>query len=176
MLSFLTPFVGDWYAAPDSETLKEAPELANMIGFKFSWAHDNQKILRFYEGVPRGDMKERVLECLVAANPRTGVVEFLGFQMRNDFLFKGRFEPLEGEAGFIRLYDVYYPPGTQFRNKTDERKGMKSYRDICRLKGSDTLECTTEQLDYGQYKPWGKGRPYRMARKNKPPMASEKNE
>lgn len=165
LLHFLEPFIGNWYGVLDEETMQKFPDRANSIGFKFEWAHDNHKLVHFYEGIPEGDMDKRYLEALVAANPHTGVVEFVGYQLRNDFLFKGRFEPLMPGNGFVRLYDVYYPEGTKFRYKADKKKGMKSYRDICRLTGKDTLECTTEQLDFGQWKPWGKGEPFLLVRK-----------
>lgn len=167
LLNFLHPFIGEWYTDLNQDDQQASSAKAPDIGFKFLWGHENKKLLRFYEGIPGGDMNQRIVEFIVAPNPRTGSVEFLGYQMRNDFLFKGRFEPMEDEKGFIRLYDVYYPPGTAFRNKRDEMKGMKSYRDVCRLLGPDTLECTTEQLDFGIYKAWGNGAPYRLLRKDK---------
>ncbi len=164
LLEWLKPFMGSWYS-DDPNFFQDNLTGAQSIGFKLDWGHQQQKSIRFYEGIPGGDLDKRILELMVVPNPHTGQVEFLGYQYRNDFLFKGRFEPLMPGPGFIRIYDVFYPPGTKFKYKSDERKGMKSYRDICRLIESDTLECTTEQLDFGQWKPWGKGEPYRMLRK-----------
>ena len=78
---------------------------------------------------------------------------------------KGDLRHWRQEKDLFDCMMFYYPPGTKFRHKADEQKGMKSYRDICRLIDNNTLECTTEQLDFGQWKPWGKGEPYRLTRK-----------
>lgn len=162
----LGPYIGNWHLVLSQEEKEKNPERAHFIGFKLEWVHDNHKMIRFYEGIPGGDMDQRILETLVATNLRSGKVEFLGFQMRNDFFYEGSFEALDSGEGFIRIYDVYYPPGTKFRDTTLETKGMKTYRDVCKLVGRDTLECLTQQLNGTQWGPWGKGDPYRLTRKS----------
>lgn len=163
------PYIGDWHTIPNPEMLEQFPETKDMVGFRFEWADPNKKTLRYYEGLPNGDVKKQILGCLVTENPRTGDIEFLGYQSRNDFLFKGTFEFAEHERGktLVRLYDVYYPHHTKFRNAEDSIRGMISYRDICYLIGQnqDTLECTVERLQNGLWKPWGDGKPFQMERK-----------
>lgn len=163
------PYIGDWYSVPDSAMLAQFPEAKDMIGFRFEWMAPHQNMLRYYEGIPNGDLDKMILGNLVAENPRTGDVEFLGYQTVNGYLFKGTFEWLEDDKGFVRLYDVYYPHSTTFSRPADSVKGMISYRDVCHLLGKDTLECTVERLTDGIWMPWGKGEPFQMVRKAAPP-------
>ncbi len=165
LLKFLEPFVGDWYAVADSQLLARNPDIASSVAFKFTWVDPRQKMMTFYEAVRGADVNKAILTSHIAANPRTGVVEFQGFQQQDDFFYQGRYEPIPGEVGFRRIYDVYYPRGTQFRNQADEMKGWKTYRGTCLQVHADTLECTTEQLDYGIWEPYGNGDPFRLVRK-----------
>ena len=162
-------YIGDWYIVSTPEMLDQFPETKDMIGFRFEWDDPNQKILRYYEGIPNGDLKQMILGTIVTQNPRTGTLEFMGYQTRDDFLFKGQFHFLEEDKGFIRHYDVYYPHHTKFRNRQDSLRGIITYRDICKLQGSDTLECVVEKQVSGLWKPWGKGKPFYMCRKPSPP-------
>lgn len=168
MLDF-QPFIGDWYTTPDSAMLAKFPETKDMVGFRFEWLDPNKKILNYYEGIPDGDLKQMILGNFVAQNPRTGDIEFLGYQTRNDYLFKGTFHFLEDNKGLVRLYEVYYPHDTKFRSPKDSLKGMVKYRDVCHLIGQDTLECTVERWTEGFWKPWGNGAPFQMHRKQIPP-------
>ena len=165
LLAFLEPVIGDWYSTPDEETLKKYPHLANSISFKFEWLDDRHKVLKFYEGVRNGDIKKAILACQIAANPHTGVVQFQGFQMMNDFYYTGRYEPLKSGKGFLRIYDVYYPEGTKFKNEADRKKGKSTFRTICQLESEDSMVCNIEQLEFGKWVPWGKGKPWYLERK-----------
>jgi hypothetical protein len=165
LLAGLEPFIGDWYPDPDSAMLADFPEMANSIGFKLEWGRKDKNTLKFYEGVREGDTEKAILDCTVMGNPRTQEIEFQGYQNMNDFFYRGKFEIQEGGEGFTRQYDVYYPAGTEFRLKEDEIKGMKTYRDICKLTGDNSMECFTEQLEKGEWKPWGRGDKYLLSRK-----------
>ncbi len=158
VLNFLKPFIGDWHSAGQGGLpWKKA------VGFRFTWADDTQTFLRFYEGIPNNVFDKRILESLIVANPHTGIAEFLGYQRQNDFLFKGSFEPLEKGLGFIRLYQVYYPQEIELPHPYERNRGMKFYRDVCKLTG-DTLVCITEQWQHAAWHPWGQGIPYKMVR------------
>lgn len=165
-IGFLNDFIGDWYTVADKEMLKNFPDMANAIGLKFQWRTGSDKMMDFYEGVRDGDISKAILSCLVLENPRSGEVIFHGYQSKNNFYYVGRFEPLKDKNGFIRIYDVYYPEDTEFRNETDRMKGFKTYRDICKLSSKDSMSCTVEQLNAGLWEPWGSGKPWLMIRKN----------
>lgn len=165
LLNQLKPFIGDWYAVPDSVILAEFPEMADAIGFKFEWASEKRYALKFYEGVRERDIDKAILDCTLTGNPRTGEIEFQGYQSLNNYLYKGKVFVHQTKSGFTRQYEVYYPHGTKFKLKEDEEKGMKTYRDVCHLVGTDSLECITEQLESGKWKSWGRGKPYLLTKK-----------
>ncbi|MDJ0645505.1 MAG: hypothetical protein QNJ57_05905 [Flavobacteriaceae bacterium] len=166
-LAFFEPVIGDWYTIADEETLRNYPEIKNSIGFKFEWADPHKKTIRFYEAVPEEDLSRSILECFIARNPRSGEIEFQGYQKRNDFLYKGRYEPLKTGKGFLRIYEVHYPPGTKYANKRDEKLQIKTYRTICKIDGDNEMICKIEQLELGIWVPWGSGKPWYLKRKNR---------
>ncbi len=172
-LESFQPYIGDWYSVRDSIVQRQFPDVKEMIGFRFEWDSPNKKVLRYYEGIPDGDEDKTILSNIVVQNPRTGDLEFLGYQMLNDFLFKGTFHFLEDNKGFVRLYDVHYPSHTKFRHPKDSLKGTITYRDVCHLIGRDTLDCKVERWKDGFWIPWGSGRPFQMHRKTvKPEIAN----
>lgn len=152
-LAFLEPFIGDWGMDPDSEAARKNPEMADGVAFRLEWAEPGRRLLRFYEGIPAGDLERRVLENLVTVNPRTGEILALGYQLRDDFLYESTFAPQPD--GFVRDYRVTYPPEQEFRDDEDRARGWIRYRDRCRLFVPDRLHCVTEQMRGGEWRPWG---------------------
>lgn len=181
-LAFLEPFLGSWGMPRGSDSLDDgsvgdsagnAPDVA----FRFEWGDSGQKILRFYEGIPGGDLERRVLENLVVADPRTGTVHALGYQLRNDYLYQSTFRRLEPEewtalvpeeardlAGYVREYRVTYPAEQEFRREEDRARGWIDYRDLCRLVATDRLHCFTEQRKSESWEAWGGADGYTLER------------
>ncbi len=162
-LSFLEPFIGSWKMDPESDFVKSDPSRADFVAFRFEWADPQRKILRFYEGIPDGDLDTRILEKLVTFNPRTEEVVALGYQLHNDFLYESTFQPQSD--GFIRDYKVTYPPEQQFRNEQDRERGWIHYRDRCTLESPDRLHCVTEQMRDEEWQPWGDPDGYAVVRR-----------
>ncbi len=151
-LAFLEPLIGSW--STDSET--------DFVAFRFEWADPSRKILRFFEGIPGGDLDRRILEQLVTFNPRTDEVVALGYQLQGDFLYEGTFRPQQD--GYVREYQVTYPLDQEFRNEQDRERGWILYRDRCRLEAPDRLHCFTEQQRTGEWQPWGDPDGYTLVR------------
>lgn len=161
-LAFLTPFIGSWAADPESDFVKEHPERAGFVAFRFEWAHPTGKLLRFYEGLPDGDVDRRILDNLVTYDPRSGEVVAIGFQLRDDFLYRSTFRPAEN--GYVREYEVTYPADQEFRDPADGERGWIRYRDRCRLEAADRLHCVTEQQKGDAWQPWGDPAGFTMVR------------
>lgn len=153
-LSFLEDMIGNWYYHPDVSFLKTYPQLKDQIVKKFEWADDRKKFINFYEGVSDDDVSTAVLTCQIAANLKTGMVQFQGYQARNDFYYYGRFEPLEEGKGYTWTYDVYYPENMQFDDEIDKKKGYITYRTTCKISDENSMGCTTDQLKLGRWKPF----------------------
>lgn len=94
-------FIGDWHTIPTPEMIQQFPEIKDMIGFRFEWDDPNKKIIRYFEGIPKNAPNNAILGNLVAQNPRTGEIEFMGYQTRDDFLFKGQFYFIENGLVFF---------------------------------------------------------------------------
>ena len=163
-MAFFEPFIGDWGMDPESEMARTNPERRDDVAFRLEWADPGKKILRFYEGIPNGDLEQRVLENLVTANPRTGEVVAVGYQLRNDFFYESTFSPMD--QGFVREYRVTYPPEQEFRHEEDRERGWILYRDRCVLTAPDRLHCITEQRRDGAWQPWqGNAEGYELVRR-----------
>lgn len=162
-LAFLAPFIGDWGPDPESDFVREDPARADFVAFRFEWADPARKLLRFFEGLPGGDYERRILENLVAFDPRSGDIHGLGYQLRNDFLYESTFRP--ADSGFVREYTVTYPPQQEFRNEEDRDRGWIRYRDRCELESRDRLHCTTEQRRGDEWVPWGPAEGYTLVRR-----------
>ncbi|MDX1504033.1 MAG: tetratricopeptide repeat protein, partial [Thermoanaerobaculia bacterium] len=163
-LSFLEPFIGSWRPDPGGELVAADPTRADDVAFRLEWADPRRKILRFYEGIPDGDLDRRVLENLVTFDPRSGEIRALGLQLVADFLYESTFLPGEGK-GFVRDYRVTYPPQQRFRHEEDRERGWIRYRDRCRLTAPDRLHCVTEQMRGGEWQSWGAPDGYTLVRR-----------
>ena len=161
-LDAFLPYIGAWGPDPEGEMVKNNPDRADDFIFYLTWTDEDHQMLRFYEGVIDGDLSKRVLDTLVAANPRTGMIEFFGLQRQDNYLYKGTFEI--GDNRLTRYYEVWYPEGTEFSNDEYRNRGSVRYRDQCQLLSSVTLACRTEKQLDGQWLPWGDGEPYVMVR------------
>ncbi len=162
-LGFLQPFLGSWGPDPDGDFVRDNPERAADVAFRFEWGDPARKILRFFEGIPGGDFDRRILENLVAYDPRTGGVVALGFQLRDDYLYESTFRP--AAEGYVREYRVTYPPAQEFGSEEDAERGWIRYRDRCTLETADRLHCVTEQQRTGEWQPWGRAEGYTLVRR-----------
>ena len=164
-LSFLEDMIGKWYYHPDERILQSNPDLKDLIVKQFEWADNRKKFMNFYEGVIDENLQVAVLTCQIAINPVSGIVQFQGYQARNDFYYYGRYEPLEEGKGFTWIYDVYYPENMKFDNEIDKKRGFITYRSMCRMKDDDSMGCKTDQLVLGVWKPFFRTEEVRYVRR-----------
>lgn len=158
------PFIGDWGMDPESEAARSNPELLDGVAFRLEWGDPGRRILRFYEGIPGGDLDRRILENLVTFNPRSGEIVALGYQLRQDYLYESTFSFEQG--GFVRDYRVTYPPDQELGDPTDGTRGWIRYRDRCRLVAAGRLHCATEQMRDGEWRAWrGSSEGYTLLRR-----------
>ena len=160
-LGFLAAFIGSW--GPDPEAPSDGGPPPDFVAFRFEWADPARKLLRFYEGIPQGDLERRILENLVTFDPRSGEIVALGYQLRNDYLYRSTFEP--AERGYVRDYRVTYPPEQVFQDERDRARGWIRYRDRCELIATDRLHCVTEQMKDGDWTVWGSPDGYTLVRR-----------
>jgi len=160
-LRFFDDYIGSWRHHPDSDFLKKKPEAADDVAFLFEWTAPDRKILRFYEGI-RGTEKELAfIDGMVMVDPKDGSLVFLGYYRRRGFLYRGRFEPRDD--GFVRDYEVTYPPHVGLQFEEDRKSRTVRYRDLCRRDG-EILDCTIERMHDGKWGPWIGGKSFKVVR------------
>ena len=137
-LRFFDDYIGSWRHHPESEFIKKKPEAADDVAFLFEWTSQDRKILRIYEGVRGTDRSEAYFDCMVMVDPKDGSIVFLGYYRRRGFLYRGTYEPRED--GFVRDYEVTYPPYVNLRLEEDRASRIIRYRDTCVRKGQ-VLDC-----------------------------------